>query len=102
MASGISGNAVVGAYFVLLGILSCYGLHRWYLIWTYHRHRNDGFEPRERFAFGAGASVDAGKWWAVGTKHRVAQILIQCEGREGERIARSDRFEIRGNAPNRK
>ena len=41
--------SVVSLYFGVLLVLSCYGAHRWYLIWLFHRHRRDGFRPAGRF-----------------------------------------------------
>ena len=40
---------VVALYFGVLSVLSLYGAHRWYLIWLYHRHRNDRAKPQQRF-----------------------------------------------------
>ncbi len=37
---------VLGAYFGILLLLTGFGIHRWYLVWLFHRHRNDGARPR--------------------------------------------------------
>ena len=40
---------VLALYFASLGGLTLYGLHRWYLVWLYLRHRGDRVEPQARF-----------------------------------------------------
>jgi cellulose synthase/poly-beta-1,6-N-acetylglucosamine synthase-like glycosyltransferase len=40
---------VLGAYFAILVLLTGYGIHRWYLVGLYLRHRRDRIEPRKRY-----------------------------------------------------
>jgi cellulose synthase/poly-beta-1,6-N-acetylglucosamine synthase-like glycosyltransferase len=40
---------VLAAYFGILLLLTGYGIHRWYLVLLYLRHRNDRAVPRRRF-----------------------------------------------------
>lgn len=40
---------VMAGYFACLAVLSAYGLHRWYLVGLYWRHRRDDPSPRETF-----------------------------------------------------
>ncbi len=41
---------VVGAYFAIMAVLSIYGLHRYQLVYLYHRHHKRSIrQPRERF-----------------------------------------------------
>jgi cellulose synthase/poly-beta-1,6-N-acetylglucosamine synthase-like glycosyltransferase len=40
---------VVTAYFVILGILSFYGLHRYIMVFLFHRHRKTRTAPKSRF-----------------------------------------------------
>ena len=42
-------TAILGAYFFILVILAAYGWHRYYLVYTYMRHRHEVPEPRARF-----------------------------------------------------
>ncbi len=37
-------------YFTVLGLLACYGLHRYVMLFLYYRHRRRKIEPRARFA----------------------------------------------------
>jgi cellulose synthase/poly-beta-1,6-N-acetylglucosamine synthase-like glycosyltransferase len=41
--------AVLGLYFGCLGVLTLYGLHRWYLVSLYLRHRHEPRLPARRF-----------------------------------------------------
>ncbi len=41
--------AVLGVYFAILLVLTGYGVHRWYLVWLYARHRGRSRPPRQRF-----------------------------------------------------
>ncbi len=36
-------------YFTLLGLIATYGLHRYWLVWQFTRHRRDAARPRRRF-----------------------------------------------------
>jgi cellulose synthase/poly-beta-1,6-N-acetylglucosamine synthase-like glycosyltransferase len=40
---------IVTAYFVILGILSFYGLHRYIMVYLYNKHKNKVIEPKETF-----------------------------------------------------
>jgi len=40
---------VLALYFGILGVLTLYGAHRWYLLWLFARHRNDAPRPPARF-----------------------------------------------------
>ncbi len=42
---------LIGAvtYFTLLIVLSCYGLHRYLMIYLFYRHRRERWEPKTRF-----------------------------------------------------
>jgi cellulose synthase/poly-beta-1,6-N-acetylglucosamine synthase-like glycosyltransferase len=40
---------VLIAYFAILLLLSGYGLHRWYLLWLFRKHRDAGAAPPDRF-----------------------------------------------------
>ncbi len=42
-------EALLAAYFTILGLLSLYGLHRWYLLLLYVRHRRRTTAPPARF-----------------------------------------------------
>ena len=44
-----AGWAVLGPYFGALALLSAFGLHRWYLVALWLRHRRDAVLPRARF-----------------------------------------------------
>src|SRR5437867_12627955 len=41
--------AIVTAYFTILTILSFYGLHRYLMVFLFHRHRKNAAIPKERF-----------------------------------------------------
>ena len=41
--------AIVTAYFVILAILSFYGLHRYIMVFLFHRHRKNVARPRAHF-----------------------------------------------------
>jgi cellulose synthase/poly-beta-1,6-N-acetylglucosamine synthase-like glycosyltransferase len=41
--------AVLSTYFSILGALAVYGMHRWYLLALYHRHRRRAVCPPARF-----------------------------------------------------
>jgi cellulose synthase/poly-beta-1,6-N-acetylglucosamine synthase-like glycosyltransferase len=41
--------AIVIAYFTILGILSFYGLHRYIMVYLYHKHNKKVIEPESRF-----------------------------------------------------
>jgi cellulose synthase/poly-beta-1,6-N-acetylglucosamine synthase-like glycosyltransferase len=40
---------VLSAYFLILGVLSAYGAHRWYLLYLYFKHRDRARPPVARF-----------------------------------------------------
>jgi len=40
---------VTGAYLVVIGLISFYGLHRWWLVWMFYRHRTGEAGPRACF-----------------------------------------------------
>jgi cellulose synthase/poly-beta-1,6-N-acetylglucosamine synthase-like glycosyltransferase len=42
-------SAVLALYFGVLGLLTLYGAHRWYLLWLCRRHRSDAPQPPARF-----------------------------------------------------
>jgi hypothetical protein len=42
-------SVVLALYFGVLGVLTLYGAHRWYLLWLYRRHRGDAPQPPARF-----------------------------------------------------
>ena len=42
-------SVVLALYFGVLGVLTLYGAHRWYLLWLYRRHRSDAPQPLARF-----------------------------------------------------
>jgi glycosyl transferase family 2 len=42
-------SVVLALYFGVLGTLTLYGAHRWYLLWLYRRHRGDAPQPRNHF-----------------------------------------------------
>ncbi len=41
--------SVVSLYFVCLGAMAAFGLHRWHLVWLYLRHRHERPRPLARF-----------------------------------------------------
>lgn len=41
---------LLAAYFGILLLLTLYGVHRWYLIWLFHRNRDRAHRPPSRFA----------------------------------------------------
>jgi cellulose synthase/poly-beta-1,6-N-acetylglucosamine synthase-like glycosyltransferase len=41
--------ATLGVYFASLGVLTLYGIHRWYLVWLYLRHRKRAVLPSGRY-----------------------------------------------------
>ena len=42
-------SVLLTTYFVILGVLSLYGLHRLFLVALYHRHERDQVEPLRRY-----------------------------------------------------
>ena len=42
-------TVVLALYFGCLALLTCYGAHRWYLLWLFRRHRSDAPKSSARF-----------------------------------------------------
>jgi cellulose synthase/poly-beta-1,6-N-acetylglucosamine synthase-like glycosyltransferase len=40
---------LLSAYFACLLVMSAFGVHRWYLVWLYWRHRDRDAQPAKRF-----------------------------------------------------
>jgi cellulose synthase/poly-beta-1,6-N-acetylglucosamine synthase-like glycosyltransferase len=68
-------SAVLALYFGVLGILTLYGAHRWYLLWLYRRHRSDAPQPPARFATPPRLTVQVPLYNEVHVAQRVIEAV---------------------------
>jgi cellulose synthase/poly-beta-1,6-N-acetylglucosamine synthase-like glycosyltransferase len=68
-------SAVLALYFGVLGVLTLYGAHRWYLLWLYRRHRGDVPRPRARFATPPRLTVQVPLYNEVHVARRVIEAV---------------------------
>jgi cellulose synthase/poly-beta-1,6-N-acetylglucosamine synthase-like glycosyltransferase len=68
-------SAVLALYFGVLGVLTLYGTHRWYLLWLYRRHRSDAPQPPARFATPPRLTVQVPLYNEVHVAERVIEAV---------------------------
>jgi cellulose synthase/poly-beta-1,6-N-acetylglucosamine synthase-like glycosyltransferase len=68
-------SVVLALYFGVLGVLTLYGAHRWYLLWLYRRHRSDAPQPPARFATPPRLTVQVPLYNEVHVAERVIEAV---------------------------